>query len=558
MLYIIYEITNNLNNKKLIAKFSGIKPNFKISSSSNKNLLLDIKKYGRNNFTKKIVYEFNNKNDLNNKFKLLKKKYQKTNNSYNCAYILSEAGKLNILLNNKIRIRKRLSNKYPNFKKDIKKHTNHSYILKNYCEHGDIIISINKFSKKYSIDNFLYCEQCINNYIKTLQLSSLDIKKWQVKIEKISVHPKQCESSFLKFYYPILYKSILLWSEQYNDITFNERLYLFKNKLNKKPICLCCQNTVNFSPTKKYYNTYCNQHINSHHTSSKEIELLNFIKIYYNKVISNFKLPNNLEIDIYIPELKIGFEFNGLYWHSDVFKTKEYHYNKWMKCNENGIQLITIWEDDWENKKNLVKSIISNKIYVNKNKIYARKTKIKEVTYIESKIFLDNNHIQGNCSSKNRLGLYYEDQLVSLMTFGKKRKILGSIHIDNDFELLRFCNKQNTSVVGGASKLFKHFLNIYNPHTIISYANLDISNGKLYKILGFNNKGHTGLNYWWVKDKRFHRSNFMKYKLVKDGADPNKTENEIMNERGYNKIYGNGNLLFVWERKGVFSFFEDI
>lgn len=141
------------------------------------------------------------------------------------------------------------------------------------------------------------------------------------------------------------------------------------------------------------------------------------------------------------------------------------------------------------------------------------------------------------------------NELVSIMTFGNKRMIMKShSNNKNEYELLRFCSKINTSVIGAASKLFSHFIKHYNPETIISYANCDISNGNLYNKLGFKFISHTGLNYWWVKnEKRYHRSNFMKHKLVAQGEDPLLTEDEIMASRGYTKVFGTGNLKYVWE-----------
>jgi hypothetical protein len=136
------------------------------------------------------------------------------------------------------------------------------------------------------------------------------------------------------------------------------------------------------------------------------------------------------------------------------------------------------------------------------------------------------------------------------MTFGKNRMILGQKNLINEYELLRFCSKLNCSVRGGASKLFKHFINNYNPIKIISYANLDISNGNIYTILNFNNVGNTKINYWWTDfQHRYHRSGFMKHKLVKAGADKNKTEAEIMSERGYSRIWGIGNGKWIWEKQ---------
>jgi hypothetical protein len=253
------------------------------------------------------------------------------------------------------------------------------------------------------------------------------------------------------------------------------------------------------------------------------------------------------ELDIFIPDLNLAFECNGLYWHSTIFKPKSYHFDKLKLCQDNNIRLITIWEDDWNFKQDIIKSMIKNLLSKNDNKIYARKTQIKIVNSNEKTLFLEQNHLQGNCQSSINLGLYYDNELVSLMTFGKKRMIMKGITENNSYELLRFCNKLGINVTGGASKLFKYFLDNYNVCSVISYANCDISNGHLYETLGFDLIGHTGINYWWAKDGiKYHRSNFMKHKLVKEGADPNKTENEIMHERGYTKIYGTGNLKYEW------------
>jgi hypothetical protein len=461
-------------------------------------------------------------------------------------YNLSEQGLANIKKGIREKSIIKLKSKFPDLKHEIEPYDSHNYIIK--IDNKFIKIPIDKFIKKYNIDNRLYSEKKIDEYFCNLELSEKQILD-NINIANTNLsHPKQNQESYIKFYYPDVYKSILLWTENY-DINFKERIFLFKNGLKSKPTCICCNNEVEFSASKKFYNTYCKDHINSHHTSGKEQDLFNFISFNYSKIVSNFKLPQNIEIDVYIPDLKIGFEFNGLYWHSDEYKKESYHYDKWIAANWENIQLINIWEDDWDNKQKIVKSIILNKLNKTSNKIFARKTEIKKVNYKEVKIFLENNHIQGWSQSSLNFGLYYNKELVSLMTFGKKRKILNSISKEDQYELIRFCNKLNTSVIGGASKLFKHFIKNYSPKEIVSYANLDISDGALYETLDFINKGHTGVNYWWVKDRRYHRSNFMKHKLVKEGEDPRKTADQIMRDRGYKKIYGTGNLKFIWKDK---------
>jgi hypothetical protein len=119
------------------------------------------------------------------------------------------------------------------------------------------------------------------------------------------------------------------------------------------------------------------------------------------------------------------------------------------------------------------------------------------------------------------------------MTFGKKRMILKTDSSVDEWELLRFCNKKHLSVVGGASRLFKKFKEDRNPKSVISYANRDISNGNLYKKIGFSLCAKTMPGYWWcIRGKKYHRSNFMKHKIAQTEEDKKLTEKEIMESRG--------------------------
>jgi G:T-mismatch repair DNA endonuclease (very short patch repair protein) len=243
------------------------------------------------------------------------------------------------------------------------------------------------------------------------------------------------------------------------------------------------------------------------------------------------------EIDIYIPEYKLALEINGVYWHNEVYKNKDYHINKTINCERLGINLIHIWEDDWNNKKEILKSIISNKLNIVNNKIYARNCDVRDVSSSESRKFLNDNHIQGFSSSQLKLGLYYKNELVSLMTFGFRYT-----NSKKEYELIRFCNKINTNIVGASSKLFKNFLkNNKNIENIISYSDISIFDGNMYRILGFSEVSISEPNYFWVVDGiRRHRFNYNKKKLISEGFDPNKTEVEIMHDRGYYRIWGCG------------------
>jgi hypothetical protein len=200
-------------------------------------------------------------------------------------------------------------------------------------------------------------------------------------------------------------------------------------------------------------------------------DILNEYNIEYRANVRDIISPK--ELDIYIPSKNIAIECNGCYWHS--LKEPSYHINKYKECQKHNIRLLTLWEDWFKTKPEILESIIKSKLGIVENKIGARKCIVKEVGVNECKNFLNENHIQGYSPSATKLGLYYNDELVSVMTFSKSRVGVGKK--EDGYELVRFCNKLNTRVVGGASKLLKYFIQIYNPSKIISYSSNDISDG---------------------------------------------------------------------------------
>lgn len=240
--------------------------------------------------------------------------------------------------------------------------------------------------------------------------------------------------------------------------------------------------------------------------SIKEKHLFSYISsIYCGGIISGYK--DTFEIDIYLPDLKIGFEFNGLYWHSEKFLTKNYHIDKTNYFKDRGIKIIHIWEDDWDYKQNITKSIIKNKINLTDYKIFARKCDIREVNYLDCKSFLNENHIQGVVNNSLGVGLYYNNDLVSLMTFDHfegRKKMIG-----DEWNLNRFCNLLNTSVVGGASRLLKYFILKYSPNRIISYADRSWSDGGLYNKIGFNQLYFSESDYKYLHNcRRINKSRY--------------------------------------------------
>lgn len=277
-------------------------------------------------------------------------------------------------------------------------------------------------------------------------------------------------------------------------------------------------------------------------TSSYEIEIYDSIKTYYDgDVVRNDRTILKQELDIYIPEFKLAIEFNGLYWHSEIYKNEKYHLNKQKACLEKGITLIHIFEDEWYYRKSIVESVIKNRLGLIDNKLFGRKCTIQSIDNKTSDSFLDDNHIQGSGSANSiRLGLYHQDELVSVMTFSKGRVAMGGN--SDEYELTRFCNKKNTSVIGAASKLFKYFRINNVVKNIISYSDNRWFDGGMYQTLGFTYTHESKENYWYVVgNQRKHRFNFRKDVLVKQGYDSTKTEREIMFERKLYRIYDCGN-----------------
>ena len=288
--------------------------------------------------------------------------------------------------------------------------------------------------------------------------------------------------------------------------------------------------------------------------SYAERELNDFIKSHYNgDIIESYRgFDGQKEIDIFLPDINVGFEYNGLLWHSSKYKENNAMLDKLEKSESENIRLINIFEDEWNEKKDICKSRILN-ILGKSERIYARKCEIKEIGYNETKEFLNKNHIQGMVPSKYNISLWYNNEIVSIMTFGALRKNLGYAKRENTFELLRFCNKINTNVIGGASKLFKYFVKTYNPQEIISYADRRWSQGNLYVKLGFNFISNTKPNYSYIDGKkqvRINRYNLRKNILVeKYGCPQNVTEIEFCRSKGFYQVFDCGNKKYIWKKE---------
>jgi hypothetical protein len=421
----------------------------------------------------------------------------------------------------------------------VKKTNIERYGVDNFSKTKEYVDKSKKtYLERYGVDSYTKTDEYItkskNTCIKKYGVDSYTkTKEFQDKLKETNIE---------RYGVDHLFKSDIYRNEKFK-ITNNKYYIKYLDGFN---IFRCdCDNEHNFEiKTDDYFGrikannklcTICYPISNS--SSIKETMLFNFINENYIGCIKN-NYRDKYEIDIYLPELKIGFEFNGIYWHSNKFKDKNYHLEKTNYFKEKGIRIIHIWEDDWIFKQDILKSQIINLLRLNNIKIFARKCYVKDVSINDCKKFLNENHIQGTVSSTIKLGLYYNKELVSIMTFdnleGRKRMKLGG------YNLNRFCNKLNTNVIGGASKLLSYFVKNYDVKRIISYADKDWSIGNLYEILGFKNIGGNGPDYKYIVDgKRVHKSRYKKSKLKTE-----LTESKQMELNGIGKIYDCGKIKF--------------
>lgn len=419
------------------------------------------------------------------------------------------------------------------------------YLVKQYCKHGDIEFKDEKILKKLYESNRCLCYKCNEELIERYIPSQEEISNFQKQASSfIRKYNNTFSEEWFVRWFPKEFKMILSFTSGEKDIPLAERVMMFREGLKEVPVCEVdgCQNKVKWQKTTNSFSPHCEKHINSNWQSKGEKELKDWIASLGIEIISNNRNVISKEIDILIPSKDIAIEFNGLWWHSEVYKKKDEAYEKWKECKEKGIQLLTIWEDDWREKKEIVKSLLASKLGLSR-RIYARECEIREIGPKESNDFLERTHLQGSCQSSIRYGLFYSDKLVAVMTFGRSRFDKN----ENGYELLRFSSEIEITIVGGFSKLLKHFIRKNSPKKIISYSNCDISIGNVYIKNGFKEISHS-LSYWWFKDgKRVPRYKCTKKKLIEKGYDKNMAEDEIMHSKKFYKIYGSGNSRYELE-----------
>lgn len=289
-----------------------------------------------------------------------------------------------------------------------------------------------------------------------------------------------------------------------------------------------------------------------HYTSKFEKEIKTYIENLKSiQIESRYKLfGRSKELDLYIPELKIAVEANGNFWHSyDHVPSKIKQYNHFFKtdfCRKEGIRLFHIFQSDWDCaiKGEIWRSILKTNIIGANRKIYARDTKVVPLTFKKANEFFTETHLQGNARSTLYLGLSLKDEIVMAMSFTKTR---------TGWSLNRMSTKLDTQVIGGASKLFKNFVKIYNPEEVVTFADLMYSYGDVYPILGFDLVSQNPPKHYYTDGKAIiHCRNFQKSKLKKILGrlyEPDKTEKyNVLKHTTLRILWDSGKLKFSWKK----------
>ena len=432
------------------------------------------------------------------------------------------------------------------FKQKIKEVVRKRYGVDNVAQSEEIKNKIKQTNlKRYGVSSVLKLDEVrklseIKHHGVGFSSPEVRQKIEQKMIEKFGVanpsmapelHQKKMRSLFARYYKQITtrlkgYVEPLFSVEDYigNDKYYKWRCLkcgtVFEDKVDDGRIPRC---PVCFPPlgSRSYY----------------EDEIADFLNQF--NVVKNKKI-GKYEIDIYLPNYKLGIEFDGLYWHSEIGgkKNKTYHLDKTEYFAKHGIQIIHIFEDEWIEKQDIVKSIILNKLGKTENVLYARKLNVVEIETQQARDFLEYNHLQGYKGGRYKLALIDGNELYAVLIVGASRYNKLA-----DYEIIRFAFRRNHIVVGGFKKLLAQV-----PTPLISYVDRRYFSGYSYEKAGFRYLHDSKPNYFYTDYKhRYSRIQFQKHKLNEklENFDPNLTEWQNMQFNGWDRIWDCGNKVYV-------------
>ena len=319
---------------------------------------------------------------------------------------------------------------------------------------------------------------------------------------------------------------------------------------NKTLIEIACDLNISNSIVGRYFNKH-DIKVKRHPNSIIEKQCVDFLSsIYLGAIHTNVRdIIPPYELDVFIPKHNIAIEFNGVYWHTErTGRGRTFHKYKTDQCKIAGIELLQLWDYEWIEKQDIVKSMLQYKLKSTQNVVYARNCYVLPIAYDIKQQFVNANHIQGDCPSKLNYGLFEKgtNDLVGVMTLGIPRFTKA------DYEIIRLCFKLGTRITGGASKLFKHFINEINPNTVVTYADRRFSSGNIYKQLGFKFSHTTTPGYFYTSgNKIYSRLMCQKHKLQKllPMFDPQLSANQNMENNNFYRIWDCGHEVFTLKTK---------
>lgn len=262
------------------------------------------------------------------------------------------------------------------------------------------------------------------------------------------------------------------------------------------------------------------------------------------------------DVDIYVTDKRIGIEYNGIKWHHEDFieihrkKVKDsrkdlgkhYHKEKSDLGKANDMRIIHIWDFEWINKKEQVKSYLKSALGVNSRKIGARTTEVKIVDKTEARSFLNKYHIQGSCRG-TPVGLFLGEELLAVGVFGPH-------HRDSTRTVMsRWCVKEDVTIAGGLTKLMKNFSKVSGIKTdrVYTWADYRLSDGKGYESSGWVFEKQSGPDYFYYDLSKKIAISKQARKKTNVGTPEGMTEAEHAKLDGLVRVYDCGKLTYYYE-----------
>jgi hypothetical protein len=427
------------------------------------------------------------------------------------------------------------------------------YKVSNVCEFG----KLKKFDRIST--GFIGCgpaktclctKEKISKNVSVAKTQYSDLKKDEINQKRSNTMLEKygCEFNSQRDDIKHIWEKPKISIESFDKLTNYEWLNNEYNIKNRNLIDIASELKVYYSTVAEYckkFNFKIRQTTNYSQCEKEICDFLDNLEITYKR--HDWEILKNKEIDILIPEKKIGIEVNGLYWHSYNPSTlnsedRLKHYSKTEEAKLKNIDLLHITDYEWKYKNNIIKNIIKSKLGMN-DKIYARKCVIKEVNKNEEKIFLNNYHLQGYIFSEKCYGLFNNNELMMIMSFSKSR-----FNKNAEYEILRICSKENITVVGGLSKLITHIKIILNNKKIITYCDYSKSSGNSYIKSGFKMIGKSNPGYFWTDGNIvISRYKTQKNQLKKwlSNYCESLSESENMFKNKFKRYWDCGNLIFL-------------